>query len=154
LADRTTQLFDVLQMIATVGMTWWVSATVLCASIIGGVWVRRRDLRGFGRVPRHGFFILVFVFICSVIAFGLVLICASMGLGSDLQQACVAIRRSDGCSASDASTLQSGMVWGFAIGTSSFVVTGIAWIGVWIEISRTANRRSSQLEPKTRAEAN
>jgi hypothetical protein len=150
---RADHLFDLLELIATLGMTWWVSATVLCASIIWGVWTKRGDLRGFRAGARHGFFALVLSFLLSVMVFGVVLISITNGLGTELERVCTIDVSSGGCGSNDASSLKVAMVWGFAIGTSSFLVTTIAWIGVWFEISRTAKPKGGKSKRRVAAPA-
>lgn len=144
ISTRADQIFDTLQLMATVGMTWWVSSTILCATILGGVWAKRKDLRGFRPWTQHGFFTLIAVFVLTIVGFGVLMIVAISNTGAELSDACSAVVNAGGCKPSDAESLRLSMQWGFSLGTTSFVAFLIAWIGVWIEITKTRlGKRSS-----------
>jgi hypothetical protein len=141
MTSRADHLFGLLEMLASIGMTWWVSATVLCAGIVGAVWVRRQELRKMRRSVRHGFFVLVFLFLVSVIVFGVVLITFTQGLGANLEDACKIVEKGGGCSPADATLIRSSMKWGYGIGTTSFIGALIAWVILWVDLTRARRPR-------------
>jgi cytochrome bd-type quinol oxidase subunit 2 len=140
MTSRADQLFATLEMIASLGMTWWVSATVLCAGIVGSVWVKRKEVRQISEGVRRKFSYLIFSFFCTVILFGVVLMVVTAGTGVGLVEACKQVDRSGGCKAVDAYLLWICMVLGLMIGTTSFVAVAKAWTMMWRHISRKSDR--------------
>lgn len=115
-------------------MTWWVSGTVLCATILGLSWVHRDEVRRAGRLATHGLFGLVAIFLGSICIFGIAMVTQAGRLGDALVEACSTSvpQRAGECVASDAHLIRSTIVWGVSIGTTSFVLFAIAWIAAWV----------------------
>ncbi|QXT62823.1 hypothetical protein [Tessaracoccus palaemonis] len=86
--DNVTELGETLRVLIQVAMSWWVSTTVLCASILGALWVKRKDVKNAGKRAVRWLFGVVAVFFGSIIAFGFVAASTAGGLGKQLQAAC------------------------------------------------------------------
>lgn len=139
--DRAQELTETLRALGQVCMTWWVSGTVLCATILGLSWAHRDEVRRAGRLATHGLFGLVTVFFASICTFGFAMVFLAGQLGEALVQACgSAPTGAGGCSPSDAHLLKSTVVWGVSIGTTSFVLFAIAWVAAWIITIREDNQ--------------
>ena len=82
--DRAAEFMETLRVLGQVCMTWWVSATLLCASILGLSWSRRQEIRRAGRIATHALFGLVTIFFISICCFGVAMIMAAQRLGTAL----------------------------------------------------------------------
>ena len=118
-----------LNSIQSVGMTWWVSSCVLCASIIAGIWKFGQALAGnpLLRALRRalGFFFF------SIVAFGGFMTAHSLVLAHELSalHADFASRFWWDCFATSIA---------YAIATSSFILVTIAWFTL-VQHLRTAS---------------
>lgn len=133
---RASEILETMRTLGTICMTWWVSATVLCATILGLAWAKRADLRQARPAAMHGLFAIGFIFFASIVLFGIVIIEISTSFGRKLRDACLASSQTT-CATSDAKTFTRALQWGVGIGTSSFAFCCIAWIVAWIEVART-----------------
>lgn len=120
---------ETLRVLGQVCMTWWVSATLLCATILGLSWSRRDDIKRAGRLATHALFGLVTLFFVSICCFGIAMIGASRRLGLALEAAC---GPESACLPSDAAAMRSAITVGVAIGTTSFFLFALAWVIAWI----------------------
>ena len=80
--ERAPELMETIRVLGQICMTWWVSATVLCATILGLSWSRREEIKRAGRLATHALFGLVTLFFVSIIGFGIAMIVASQRLAS------------------------------------------------------------------------
>lgn len=141
----TAELMESLRAAGAIGMTWWVSSTVLCAAILGGVWSQREDLRRLRSATLRWLNGLVILFFTSIVLFGVTMIWFSATLGAELVVACRAPELTCGTAASAwgwASTL------GFLIGTTSFVGYLFAWVLAWRTITTLAPSRTRRRLPR------
>ena len=136
----SSELFETLRIIIEVSMTWWVSSTLLCATILGFTWTKREEVREAGDIAFHGAFLLVTVFFVSICLFGVALWRAIKELGARLREACEL--PSGTCAVEDADLLSSSTQVGVTIGTSSFVLFTVGWIAAWIFMARDPRRAS------------
>ena len=133
MSDRAGELFETMRTVASIGITWWAAGLIACASLLAGAWARRHEIRAVRRWAQHGLFALIGLFLLTVVGFGGLMVYLSSHLGADLKDACLV----DHCQG-EASVMTHGMVWGFAIGTTSFVGCLIAWVVAWVEIRSIA----------------
>lgn len=138
-------LVDVLNAASSAGITWWVSATVLCAAILGAVWTKRQELTEMSIPALRTLGGLVTFFLISIIGFGVAMVWYTWELGSELQRSCALVVELGHCTVSGMAKVKWAHVVGFTIGTSSFVVYTIGWFILWSSI------RSSLSTAKTRA---
>lgn len=138
--ERAAELMETLRVLGQACMTWWVSATLLCATILGISWSRRQDIGRAGRWATHALFGLVTVFFFSICSFGVVMIMGTARLGAALVDACtVPPPAVSVCLASDAQALTSTISVGIGIGTTSFILFALAWVGAWVLTIRGEN---------------
>lgn len=126
---------ETLRVFGQVAMTWWVSATVLCATIIGISWARRAEIRHAGMWAINGLFGIAAVFFLSICSFGVAAIWGIWKLGRALIEAC-SLSAGRVCVASDAIALRSTLAIGTAIGTTSFILFFMAWCAAWVHTLR------------------
>ena len=118
-----------LDTIAMVGISWWVSATVFCASIIAVIYKKRSELRETPRVF-HWLQLGLYLFFFSIVLFGVFL----MNMTSKLNLETIEIIKiiDNQQSTSQLTNINFGefttVYWGLAIGTSSFVLIVVAWV--------------------------
>ena len=130
LLDKKIQL---LNTIANTSMLWWVSATVFCATLLGGIW-RFHDQIESAPFKRPLGFLLYFFFI-SVVLYGcLVTIVTAFEL-RDVQRllASLGVNRS---------LFNTEFLWiliGLPVGTSSFIVMLLVWHGIWRSLGAPAS---------------
>lgn len=132
---REEMTYDILNTIAGTGMTWWVSATVLCATILGVTWSKREDLKKVEGWWFHSLFALVMLFFLSICVFGVYNTIHARAAGDAYVDACIQGHQSV-CLAGDARQFAEAVPVGVGIGTTSFIIYSLAWIGAWIAIAR------------------
>jgi len=122
------QEFNLLNTIANVGMTWWVSSIVFCGSALGGIWVKRPEVIKMSHFGLLGFFLGVFF--GSIVLFGVLMIYATVKLQTEIE------------------LLQSelnimghidhvgfiAIKYGYALGTTSFILVLLIWILMWRDL--------------------
>lgn len=109
-------------------MLWWVSATGLCALLLGGVWLKREELGTSTSAVRNGIAILIGGFLLSVVLYGGHIVLATRTMTAEVQGLCPP---SDVlCKMTFATEFRTVGI-GVAIGTSSFVLALMAWVAVW-----------------------
>lgn len=136
--ERAAELMETLRVLGQASMTWWVSATVLCAAILGLSWSHREEIRRAGRWATHALFGLAMIFFISICAFGVAMMVASVRLGGALMEACARIADpvTASCLPSDAEALRWTITVGVGIGTTSFILFALAWMVAWLAIVR------------------
>jgi hypothetical protein len=137
IADHIVGLFHTF---AQVNMAWWVSATALIGSLLGGVWLKRDRLAEAGKVAVHAVCTLGAFFIGSVVGYGILMIYAARGLRNDLHLACA--ETGAACAERLDAFFEVAPV-ALMIGTSSFVISLALWFGMWVRISREISRHDA-----------
>ena|SRR5689334_12176760 len=120
---------------ASVGMSWWVSGIVFCATLLAGCWLKRDTVI---QVPFFRLFcVTLSVFYVSVVGFGMFMIWQARQLALEVQ----AIIHTD------AGAPFRTVEYGYAIGTTSFVLITCCWFGLWavLEKLRWASLRQERL---------
>lgn len=117
--SRAELIFNLFNALGAVGMTWWVSAIVLCSAVIGGAWAFRNDLREMSPATMLQALNLVRWFFYSIVTFGTMVILGCIWLGINLNSA---YADSGACRGGDALIITVMTVGGYAIGTSSFLL--------------------------------
>lgn len=134
-------------MLGEVSMTWWVSATVLCATIVGVTWTKRDEIIKAGRGAVVLLFSLGLVFFISICGYGVTAIRGAVLIRDALLGVC---GPGAACTQADAESICSTAIWGIGIGTTSFVIFAITWTAVailtWIE---AGERTTAPTPPST-----
>lgn len=123
---------DFVATLANIGMTWWVSSVVFCGSILAAVWVYRKE------VASSPLFVwlaagLTYFFI-SIVVFGVFIVCVVNHLETEAHQILSYLKFNESFSFIEFATVRYGMV----IGTTSFVVVTVAWVGLCVSIRHEA----------------
>jgi hypothetical protein len=129
----------VLTTIATTSMLWWVSATVFCATLLGGIW-RYKDQVQTAPFRKHLGFLLYF-FYGSVVLYGFVVTAMTLIEFLDVRMLLSMI-------GAPASLFDAEFLWillGMPIGTSSFVIFLLVWHHMWRSFGTEA--RAEALPP-------
>ncbi|WP_424348131.1 hypothetical protein [Kocuria sp. CH-021] len=137
MSARSTELFGFINMLGTAGMTWWVSATVLGATVIGALWIKKTDVKSMSRFKQRALFWLVSALLFTIFAFGLFCIWASREIGSNLVDACSFNESPDHCTIEDAKLTMNVMTIGFGLGTTSFLIYMLGWFIAWSELPKS-----------------
>lgn len=133
--SREEMAYEVLSTIASTGMTWWVSATVLCATILGATWSKRDELKKVEGWWFHSLFALVALFFVSICVFGVWNTRFAMAARDAYVNACFSGSQAV-CLADEAGGFGTTVAVSVGIGTTSFIIYLIAWIGAWVAIAR------------------
>jgi hypothetical protein len=141
MVDNVAEIDETLRTLMQISMTWWVSATVLCASILGASWVRRRDIRKAGPLTTRWLFGSVTMFFLTIVAYGVTSAVSVADLGNQLQIACDATPGR--CTPGYAALMSSRMQIGLWIGTSSFILYTIAWVWAGVLVFKAATDKPS-----------
>jgi hypothetical protein len=113
-----------LDTLASVGMSWWVSGIVFCATILAGCWLKRDTVI---KVPFFQLFCATLtVFYLSVVGFGAFMAFETRNLAREVQQLL----------SSDPGTPFQTVFYGYLIGTTSFVLIALCWLGLWLELQK------------------
>ena len=138
LAVLLEKKIDFLSTYAEVSMLWWVSSVVFCAAIIAGVWRYRQELLTLEkRLTLHLFALTVAVFFASIVAYGVI----SVWFSTILRAEVISIIDDLGIGSYGIFEYR---VFGIlaGIGTTSFVLILLIWLGVWVTLVREHARRS------------
>jgi hypothetical protein len=127
--ERAQALMENLRVLSQICITWWVSAAVVGASILGLSWSRRADIKAAGRIATHALFGMTTLFFLSGCSFGIAMIAAAQQFGDALAGAC---GPDSACLPSDADAITSAITIGVAIGTTTFFLFAVAWVIAWI----------------------
>lgn len=136
---RSTELFGLVNMLGTAGMTWWVSATVLGATVIGVIWTKKDEIHAIEHRRRRLLFQLLSAFYGTILAFGALCVYASWAITRKLIEACSLIDSPDHCTAEDANITMQVLMSAFGLGTTSFIIYIVGWIIVYREIKSEEN---------------
>ena len=121
-----------LETIASTSMLWWVSATVLCVTLLAGIW-RYQDLVKPAPFRRSMGFLLYFFF-TSIVLYGvLVTVVTASGLHE--------VRLLLSQLGAPSSLFDAEYLWiliGMPIGTSSFLFFLLVWHVLWRSLTRAA----------------
>ncbi len=118
-----------LNLMGTTGMTWWVSSVVFCGSILGGTWLKHTELEGLRY--RSWFFAIVLIFFLSIVVYGIWLAATFNKIGAEVERLRILLPTPA------LSNAEFSLFWGGTIvGTSSFLLIAITWIGIWASITR------------------
>jgi hypothetical protein len=119
---------DTLRLLGETGMLWWVSSSALVTAMLGGVWLKREALSQIrSRRLVVGLCVLIGWFILSIVVYGGRSIWAVISISRDVSDICAAA--SLPCAdvfLSDFSMARDGYV----IGTTTFILALVAWIGM------------------------
>ena len=129
------QKLQLLNTIAVVGMTWWVSSIVFCGSALGVIWLKRHEIAS---APFFGLLgIFLGVFFASIVLFGIWMVVATGILQSEtlavLNDLNIKNQKHIGFLA---------VQIGYAIGTTSFIIVTVSWVVMWRTISNEHNELS------------
>ncbi len=139
--DRVGELAESLRALGSACMTWWVSATVLCVTILGAAWIYRQKIRKAGRLPLHALFLMVAIFFATMVLFGVQAVLMLRRLVALLSDACVEAGPAR-CLPIDAQEIGGGTSALILIGTSSFMIFLFAWLISWWFTVREGSRRA------------
>ena len=134
--DGLKKLIDVkaqtLYTLMTTAMTWWVSSVVFCGSILAGIWIKHTEL---AQLPFVNWFCsIVLMFLLSIVIFGVWLSITFAKLGcdiKDLRSQLASIAKVDAYHARLRDFEYKFLPGATLIGTSSFVLITVTWIGIW-----------------------
>lgn len=135
--------FDFLKTIATIGMTWWLSSVVFCGSIIGSVWIKRRDVR---RAPRLFRWLSVglTLFFLGIAGFGAFAMWTVRKLQAETMQLIRMLQPwKSGVPVPDFVEFE-GVYYGMGLATVTFVFVAIAWIFLCVWIQRSGRGGNSR----------
>ena len=124
-----------MRVLGTACMTWWVSATVLCVTILGASWIKRDELRSAGRLALHVLFGMVSVFFATMVVFGVQAVVLFNRLTDLLSEACL-VAGPARCLPADATAVAGGASALVATGTTSFLIFLITWVISWVLVAR------------------
>ena len=114
-----------LETMASVGMSWWVSGVVFCATVLAVFWLKREVVV---TVPFfHLLCVTLTVFYASIVFFGLFISWEAWQLEKE-------VRRTFGDTAAGA-TFET-VEYGYLIGTTSFALIATCWLGLWKVLHR------------------
>lgn len=123
---------EFLNTYAEVSMLWWVSSVVFCAAIIGAVWRFRDDLTKVeSRFALHFFALTVAVFFASIVIYGIFTVSFSRTLRAEV----VSILDELGVAPYRIFEYKAFGILG-GIGTTSFVLVLVIWLGLWRWLAR------------------
>lgn len=123
------QKFIFLNTIANVGMTWWVSSIVFCGSVLGGIWLKKKEVVDMAHFGLLGFFLGVFF--ASIVLFGILMIFVTIELQTEielLQEQLKVIGHRDHVGF-------LAMKFGYGLGATSFVLVLFIWAFMWRDLS-------------------
>lgn len=114
-----------LDTLANVGMSWWVSGIVFCATILAGCWWKQQLVT---RIPYFNLFCsTVTVFYLSVVGFGVLMALQIGQLEADVDVLLQAMHHSDQTRRTDFRIVQHG----YLIGSTSFSLITLCWLALW-----------------------
>lgn len=138
--DALQKLIDVkvhmLCNLMTTGMTWWVSSVVFCGSILAGTWIKHQELVGLPFI--NWFCLIVLIFLLSIVLFGVWLSITFGKLGCDIKELKAQLALIANIGSYHARLRDSEYKFlrgGTLLGTSSFVLIAVTWIGIWYFIA-------------------
>jgi hypothetical protein len=126
-----------LSTLSTIYMTWWVSSVVFCGSVLGVVWINRNQFMTMSPFVMRLFFILVLSFFLSIVTFGWWGMITTSSFEHDALTISAALNIDNNLYS------EFTQIWGgILIGTTSFCIVTIMWIGIWItlEVDRARHR--------------
>jgi hypothetical protein len=129
LIDKKIQL---LNAIANTSMLWWVSATVFCATLLGGIWRFHDQIESAPFRRPLGY--LLYFFLISVVLYGCLVTVVTAFEWRDVQR----LLDSLGANRSLFNTEFAWILIGVPVGTSSFVIILLVWHGMWRSMNRPA----------------
>jgi hypothetical protein len=134
-----------LTAIASTSMLWWVSSTVFCATLLGGIW-RYKDM--VQTVPyKKWLAFLLYFFFGSVVLYGFLVTVMTLLEFLDVRMLLTMI-------GAPANLFDAEFLWiliGVPIGTSSFVIFLLVWHHMWRTFGTGAS--ADRLRPVLAAEA-
>lgn len=119
--DLIDKKIALLTTIASTSMLWWVSATVFCATILGGIWRYREHIESAPFKRSLGF--LLYFFFGSVVLYGLLVTVMTLIEFLDVRMLLSMI-------GAPANLFDAEFLWillGVPVGTSSFVIFFLVW---------------------------
>ena len=135
------QKLEMWRTIGNVTMLWWVSAIVLCLSILGAAWTHGHKLKE--RFHLHVAGVAIMVFFTMVFSYGLLVILYIPRLHEDLVALLAAGAR-------ETTTFDSEL-WFFRFamytGTADYLMVMAVWVIMWIHYARTIGQSPSQPQP-------
>ena len=123
-------------------MLWWVSSVVFCGSVLSTTYVKRKEILKLRNL--NWFIFIVAFFILTIVAFG-----CGLGWLMYLERLQTAELLGKLKLPADGYKLEYQIFeWGLCLGTSSFVLVFITWVGIWKhlrkEVSQTSKRRAGE----------
>jgi len=141
------KLMDQANMLATTGMTWWVSSVVLCGSILGAVWLKRNELIRSDHFKNLG--IGLILFFLSIVIYGVWMIYGMYLLESETSAVLKSLKIQS--SLSGFKTIQVA----YAVGTTSFIFITILWCFLFRELikkDKQETEHNKQKQPSPQAQ--
>lgn len=126
---------DFLKEIAQACMLWWVSSVVFCGTVIAAVWSKWEKLKEQKVIRWLG--IVLCVFFSSIVAFGYLVIVYLWNLEIELADVAKKLNLPDRNFQYELLTFRRA-IWA---GTSSFILVWIAWILMWVKLSKRVKRK-------------
>jgi hypothetical protein len=123
--DLINKKIALLTTIASTSMLWWVSATVFCATILGGIWRYREHIESAPFKNSLGF--LPYFFFGSVVLYGLLVTGITLFGFLDVRALLSEL-------GAPANLFDAEFLWiivGMPVGTSSFVLFLLVWHHMW-----------------------
>jgi hypothetical protein len=134
--DLIDKKIALLTTIANTSMLWWVSATVLCATLLAGIW-RHKEL--LSNVPSRGLIGgVLYFFFSSIVLYGILV---TVMTAFELRD----VRLLLGQLGARENLFDPEFLWillGMPVGTSSFVLFLFVWHVFWRALGRAPANRS------------
>lgn len=137
-ADRLQMIFTTISAMSGHAMLWWVSATAMSVTIFGIVWTRQKALQE-QQPLSFWVFVLGTVFFVTVIASGILYSVWSGIFLSEVPAICERLTADTGLPCPEAATSWF-VPWAIALGTTSFVIALVIWIGTYCHIQPKGRR--------------
>jgi len=135
------QKLELLNTIANVGMTWWVSSIVFCGSALGAIWLKRHEIAA---APFFGWLgLFLGVFFVSIVLFGVWMVIATSILQSETNAILEALKIVKHKNHIGFLAVQLG----YALGTTSFIIVTIIWVVMWRTISNEHKKSLANKKP-------
>ena len=128
--------FELLNVIAITGMTWWVSSIVFCGTALGIIWTKRSDIIN---APFFGWLsLLLGVFFTSIVFFGVWMMFIVSELEIEVINIMHVLKIKE-----DVSNIGFTALWGgYLIGSTSFTIVTILWALMWNSIKKERDKKT------------
>ena len=133
------QKLQFLQKFFDTGMLWWVSAVVFCGVLLGIFWRYRYDLSDVKSSTFDFFYLcsaLITLFLGSIVFYGFFMSWRVYLLNKEFESLIASINKSFVMN-SEFFT----MIYAYWLGTSSFVIIFVAWLGLLRHIAKLRKRK-------------